>query len=258
MKKWMVSFFFLIVLSLGITSPASADIKDENIPTAIEIIRLINEFRVENGLYPYTFNYTLSLAAQDHSEWQAENRVVQHNEENGTDDGYSATPEVAMDFWIHSPVHYPLVVSEVYHEIGVGVAINEFGQKYYTVNIGMIPGITSPGPSDYRAPTVEEYKGGESVPIRLAEPQDDGAIYHIYVKGQTMAAIAEAYGISLDELLLLNDLAPNSTPPDGSLLLIQQPTGEPIIVATVTPNYTAFPTPTPRTTATSTPMVEPT
>lgn len=265
MKKWIVSFLLIIILTVLPASPASAEIDDADVPEAIEIIRLINEFRVTLGLNPYTFSFDLARAAQDHSEYQARTGISSHVGEGGSHErdrakvygydqgvatfnvdemiynGITATPEVAVQWWIDSPIHYPLVTSDVYQEVGVGIAYSEEGRKYYTVNIGVVPGYTSPGPMSYRAPSVEEYKGAPPTPVEVSEPEFDGSIYHNYVQGQTLEAIAEAYEIPLNTLLTLNGLTASSKPVDGQLLLIQPPTVAP---PTSTPVPTDAPEPT--------------
>lgn len=267
MRKWILSFMLVVVLGALLVSPVSADIDDSDIPEAIEIIRIINEFRATMGLYPYTFDKELSLASQDHSEWQAETGISDHRGLNGSTErertmargydqgvatfrvdeiiynGFTATPQKALDFWINSRIdHYPRLVSDVYHEIGVGIAYSDAGRKYYTVVVGMIPGITTQGPPDYTAPTEEEFKGAPCLPVEVAEPEEDGSIYHAYIQGQCLDEIASAYEIPLDTLLLFNNLSASSTPGDGVLLLIQQPAESTFPTVTVTPESTKTPT----------------
>ena len=265
MRKWILSFILVVVLGALLVSPASAEIDDADVPEAIEIIRQINEFRVGLGLNPYTFNLDLARAAEAHSEWEAETGTSSHVGENGSHErdrakvynydrgvatfnvdemiynGITATPDAAMYFWTNSPIHYPLVTSDVYHEIGVGIAHSEDGRIWYTVNIGVVPGYTSPGSMSYRAPLEEEYKSDPTTPVEVAEPEFDGAIYHNYVQGQSLEAIAEAYEIPLSTLLTLNGLTAGSKPVEGQVLLIQPPR---VAITTETPIPTDAPLPT--------------
>ncbi|MFN2143898.1 MAG: phosphotransferase, partial [Anaerolineales bacterium] len=272
MKTTKILIVLLLIFTLLGAQPASAELADEYVPEAVEIIRLINEYRVSQGLNPYTFNQKLALAAQGHSEYQASinspgTHVGETDETHTSTDrarmqGYNgdveyfrtdemiynggfATPQKAFDWWKGSPIHNGIMISEIYHEIGVGIAVSSSGQIYYTVDVGMIPNVTVPGPMEYRAPTVEEYKpANESIEIVTAAPGMDGSIYHTYKQGETLPAIAVAYGITLEKLLTLNNLSASETPEDGTLLLIQLPAP------------TSTPTPTRPPTATPEPQVE--
>ena len=266
-----VLILLLVLMMLG-TQSASAELADEDVPDAIEIIRLINEYRVGLGLWPYTFDQTLALTAQGHSEYQALNNISTHKGEGGTTStdraraqGYSdasffrtdemiyngsfATPQKAFDWWKSSPIHNGIMTSDVYHEIGVGIARSAEGRIYYTVNVGMIPNATSRGASSYTAPSVEEYKVS-SIPVEVSPPGADGSIYHTFRSGQTLPAIATAYGISLDDLLRLNTFAADELPEDGGILLIHLPDEQEVPTPTPT---SPPPTPTPEPTATQEP-----
>ncbi len=272
MKTRSFVLILLLVLLMFGTQPASAELADEDVTDAIEIIRLINEYRVGLGLWPYTFDQTLALTAQGHSEYQALNNISTHKGEGGTTStdraraqGYSnasffrtdemiyngsfATPQKAFDWWKGSPIHNGIMTSDVYHEIGVGIAHSAEGRIYYTVNVGMIPNVTSRGASSYTAPSVDEYKVS-SIPVEVSPPGADGSIYHTYKNGETLAAIATAYEISLDDLLRLNTFAADELPADGDILLIRLPVEQEVPTPTPT---SPPPSPTPEPTATEEP-----
>ena len=138
--------------------------------------------------------------------------------------GSFATPQKAFDWWKQSSIHNGIMISESYHEIGVGIAHSSEGRIYYTVNVGMIPDVTTLGAMSYRAPSVDEYKPvNEGIEIVTSAPGADGSIYHTYKQGETLPAIAVAYGITLENLRTLNDLSASDTPADGQLLVIKLP-----------------------------------
>jgi murein DD-endopeptidase MepM/ murein hydrolase activator NlpD len=87
--------------------------------------------------------------------------------------------------------------------------------------------------------------------VMTATPQFDGTVTHVVQYGQTLLTIAQAYGITVEELRTLNGFAPDFTAiwPDD-VLIIRKGTGasEPTATAETTP--TATPTLTPRPTYT--------
>jgi len=100
--------------------------------------------------------------------------------------------------------------------------------------------------------------------IILSTPAPDGSISHTVQEGEFLINIAEAYGITLDELLALNGLTSDVIQP-GQVLVIRQATSpQPALTsgtvqvptATLRPSLTPLPTLTPYLTAT--PTVTPT
>lgn len=83
--------------------------------------------------------------------------------------------------------------------------------------------------------------------IITSTPMADGAIVHFVADGETLASIAEAYGVSMIEIRALNGLAPDSSSifPDQKLIIRLAPT------LTITPTITPV---TPRPTRSPTPV----
>jgi len=97
--------------------------------------------------------------------------------------------------------------------------------------------------------------------IILSTPAPDGSISHTVQEGEFLINIAEAYGITLDELLALNSLTAESVIQPGQVLVIRQATSpQPALTsgtvlvptATLRPSLTPLPTLTPYLTATPT------
>lgn len=107
--------------------------------------------------------------------------------------------------------------------------------------------------------------------IITATPQPDGSIVHVVQEGETLATIAEAYGVSMAEIRALNGLAPTANlifPGERLIIRIAPtPTETPTITPTVprptrtptpvTPTRTPVPTRTPAPTLTPTPTPHP-
>ncbi len=239
MKKKIVLVVFSAVIAMLLVFPAAAQTSTEQ-ETAQEIAALINGYRAENGLYQYVDNPTLAAVAQKHTDYQVSIQLSTHAGEGGstskdrvTASGYGggefifademiysggfATPEKALEWWKNSPIHNGIMLSEKYHEFGVGVRITE-DKIYYTVNFGSIQGVTSPGVGS--APV--ELDAASPVPVSVAEPAQDGAITHVVVEGQTIEGIAEAYQMSPEELQVLNNLAADAELTAGQAIVVKQ------------------------------------
>jgi Ser/Thr protein kinase RdoA (MazF antagonist)/LysM repeat protein len=239
-KKIVVFFVFVILISLT-TLPTSAAPLSDNEQEALQISKLINEYRQQNGLYEYVYSPVLAATAQKHGDYQASIEESTHYGENDSRSrdraeamgygsgsyifvsemiyaGQFATPQKALEWWKNSPIHNGIMLSEEYHEFGVAVARSET-RIYYTVNVGAVRGVTSPGVGS----------GGEilaeptSAPVATTTPDVRGGIYHIVQEGQTLAGIATAYNVDIDTLRLLTALTENSSLGAGQILLIKQP-----------------------------------
>lgn len=71
--------------------------------------------------------------------------------------------------------------------------------------------------------------------VIVSTPQADGAIYHQVVEGDTLYDIAEAYGMTISEINILNGNSPEANELYiGTFLLIKKG-----VIATVTPEATA-------------------
>ena len=89
-------------------------------------------------------------------------------------------------------------------------------------------------------------------PVVVSTPREDGAIVHIVQPGETLIGVANAYDISLADLLALNGMNENSFIYENQELIIRGP-NTPTPTATPTETPTPLP-PTPRPTRTPRPM----
>jgi len=140
---------------------------------------------------------------------------------------------------------------------------------------GLIGGVLSAVPGGRRALAADlsrgdsagfPQSGGTAAPgvpgFITSTPAADGSIRHIVKSGEFLVTIAQAYGISLDELLSLNNLSVESILQVGQELLIRKAThplpaltsGTVIApTATLRPSLTPQPSHTPVVTAVPTP-----
>jgi len=161
MKKYLRIFIFLIIFLVisSVTGSESVHAYLE-LDSAQEIIAVINQYRVENGLHVFQTNGDLMAAAQGHSEWMAETGNIDHIETDGSTPkeragaegygagyyywiselivgGWNASPQNAINWWKASPLHNYYLLSDYYFDIGAGVATNGTW-NYYTAVLGYI------------------------------------------------------------------------------------------------------------------------
>lgn len=106
-----------------------------------EVIRLVNEIRVENGLKPLTANWELSRVARYKSQDMVDNRYFSHTSPTygtpfqmirafglsfrtaGENIAYGQrTPQAVVNAWMNSSGHRANILNSSYTQIGVGYA----------------------------------------------------------------------------------------------------------------------------------------
>ncbi|MEM9149647.1 MAG: CAP domain-containing protein [Cyanobacteria bacterium P01_F01_bin.3] len=118
-----------------------------------EVLRLTNEFRVQQGRKPLTLNVELNEAAQKHSESMANDDFFSHTGKSGdsvgqraTDAGYTwnrvgeniaagqRTPADVVKGWINSPGHRANLLNPGFTDIGLGYFLLENDQGSINYN----------------------------------------------------------------------------------------------------------------------------
>ena len=108
-----------------------------------EVIRLVNEIRMENGLKPLTANWELSRVARYKSEDMSDNRYFSHTSPTygsafqmiqafglsyrsaGENIAYGQrTPAAVVNAWMNSSGHRANILNASYTQIGVGYCAN--------------------------------------------------------------------------------------------------------------------------------------
>ena len=108
-----------------------------------EVIRLVNEIRVQNGLSALTANWELSRVARYKSQDMADNRYFSHTSPTygtpfqmirsfglsyrsaGENIAYGQrTPQAVVNAWMNSSGHRANILSSSYTQIGVGYVAN--------------------------------------------------------------------------------------------------------------------------------------
>ena len=224
------------MFSLG-TSPVSAD---DSAPTGYDLVAAVNAYRAANGYYAIGTNSLVMSAAQTHADWIVQTGQGGHIGAGGSDEtvrvswtGYGGGAEIKCDEnwamsssvsdavysawsdWTHQEVMLNSWGNR-YTDIGGGVAKSSNGLYVFVLDVCLVVGQSSGGsvpensgsdnPAEpYIAPTVDtsNYIYG----VTVATPQADGSIVHTVRYGQSLIAIANAYGITVEQLRELNGMA---------------------------------------------------
>ena len=123
-----------------------------------QIISLINQTRIANGLNALTVNSSLMTSARAHSTDMALNNFVNHTGSDGSTawqrmqlagyvgrwggeniyGGYNTTPNQAYSWWLGSTPHLNNILGIYYRDVGVGYAYCSSGtyRNAYTINFG--------------------------------------------------------------------------------------------------------------------------
>lgn len=116
--------------------------------TETQLVELINDYRVSQGLNPLEVINHISYKSEEHNEYMIENNVVNHDyfqarsnniinvlgaEKVGENIAYNyVTPQSALSAWLNSPGHKANLEGDYTH-FGISVTVNpETGRKYYT------------------------------------------------------------------------------------------------------------------------------
>ena len=116
-----------------------------------EVFDLVNQERAIAGLHLLHWDNRLFDAARGHSEDMAEQNYFSHDSLDGrsfsdriTEAGYPwnacgeniafgySTPQTVMNAWMNSPGHRKNILSPRYSHTGVGVAVDDDGDYYFT------------------------------------------------------------------------------------------------------------------------------
>jgi len=114
-------------------------------------------------------------------------------------------------------------------QIGAGVAQVE-ETVYYVLNVVVDYASSPTGLATSKTETPEV------VPVDIATSQADGSIIHTVEKGQALWSIAITYGVTVDQLRILNNLSETANIYEGQQLYVRAAyTQTPTLTSTVTP-----------------------
>ena len=182
---------------------------------AAEMIAVINALRASYGLAPYAVDPGLMAMAQEHSRYQASIHKSTHQHSDGSDPpdlgvvenvaggtlGYITPQIVVYKIWADAG-HLHTMIGYEGGVMGVGVA-NDGETEYYTLEVRPTGTVSRP-PAE--GTPVRAATPLPVVPLATVTPREDGSIVHQVGYGQTLWAIALAYGVKIDQLRAWNNL----------------------------------------------------
>jgi LysM repeat protein len=272
MRRIIFHVFFLAVLFFSLnTQPNTARAQAGS---AQELAAAVNALRASHDLAPYTVDPGLMAFAQSRSDYQASIGKITHTMADGSQPadhgvfeniggGQNASISTVIQYQWKDYWHQHTMIGFTEGYIGTGVAIAD-GFVYYTLVVRRTGGFTYIQPTAAppgSTPAPGQSTDGVVFSIVTSTPGSDGLVMHKVASGETLWTIAEAYGVTIDELASLNGLnAANPVIFTGRDLIIRAahtPTPTVTITATPEPSPTATatrrPTRTPRLTATPAP-----
>ncbi len=147
-----IIFVSLLIAQPGFAAPATAPIEESD--PAETILQLVNEWRIQEGLWPLRQNNSLQTMAQAQAEYikprieTITDEIDFHKDSRGRlpperakqdyqwpltssasaapaprigENAAVGSPKYAMNFWKSSDIHRRAALSNIYHEVGVGV-----------------------------------------------------------------------------------------------------------------------------------------
>jgi uncharacterized protein YkwD/LysM repeat protein len=251
-------------MAAGRTAAAMAD----------ELIAAVNALRAEQGLSALAVNPLIMQVAQTQAEYMAATGQITHYSADGKRPfqraleagfpvagdlslggfysenivaGGNLSPQGAVEMWLGDDPHRNTMFSVNRSHVGAGVAVDG-DYVYYVLDTALIsnePVSQTVVVADLPTP------GALLAPITISTPAADGSVIHTVRTGETLWSIAAVYGLTVDQLVQINQLSSDQfIHPDDQLII--QPSHTP----TASPIPTLKPSATPRP-ATATMPIEP-
>ena len=238
-----------------------------NAPGAYDVVAAVNSLRASRGLAALEIDGSLMAAAQVQADYLASiggpNISDGHQGAGGTyaydraaAAGYPlpqgvdvlecwalANISVSINniindyiFW-GDPAHMDVMLHRYGKNVGAGV-VEKDGSVYYILDVSTVWGVSTDntgGTPSVKVSTLATTP--QVVPVIVSTPKPDGSISHVVEPGQALWSIAIAYGVTVEQLRLLNNLASNTN---------KIYVGEPLVIRlayTPAPSPTITPTP---------------
>ncbi len=233
--------------------------------SAAEVIAQVNALRAEHGLPAYQTNSILMKVCQDQSDYMASIGTYSDYDAQGRGSGAralaagyplagdlsrgglisenvywgtNATAAQAISFWTSDAMHRIALFDTGFRDTGAGVTV--VGNAYFYCQIAALS--TGGAPQPY-TPAPPSLPAIPAATIVVSTPNTDGSIVHVIHSGDTVGAIASAYGVPLADIYRLNNINANTIIYPGHKLIIQAAASATPIPPT--PSRTRLPTATP-------------
>ncbi len=249
-----------LMLLLGLISLPAGVVFSASGATAADLIALINGWRVAEGysaliedplldVTAYDTAYTMAVQGLHAHIGNAAGRIAAYGYGDGST--VHCTENFAMSYgeadineissYWNDPDHRLPATYAYYKHVGAGVASYN-GVYYYVLHACYTSaGTYTPGSGTNTTTTATSIVSQIIVPVVTATPQADGSVMHIVQSGQSLWAIATAYGTKIDTIKQLNSLTSDSIY-NGDELIIYPAGSMPTPAPSATPSPTAAPT----------------
>lgn len=230
--------------------------------SAYDLVVAVNTYRNLNSLNQLATNVYLMAAAQQHATYLANTYGTTppgesqgHVGEGGSDAterakqiGYTIITGVQVrEAWagVDASTSLETLLNSTWGDSNnAGVMLNQYASQigagmaqvdnivYYVLNISVDYSI-APTSSTLTAKTTET---PGVVPVVVSTPKPDGSITHVVEKGQALWSIAITYGVTVDQIRILNNLSDNAAIYEGQNLIVRPAfTSTPTLIPTNTP-----------------------
>lgn len=253
----------LLLCLLSATSVASLSLHPRNFQAVDDMVNEVNSLRASLSLPAYRVNSILMTIAQQHADYLASIESTKYYGEDGSRPyqralaagypvsgdltfggtfsesiyaGTKLSPAQVVGIWQGIERDSNTLTSPAYQDMGVGIAVK--GEvTYFVLDVGASSSDPAPGVSFETASTTGAPPTGSGTPevvVLTVTPLEDGSVYHVVQSGEAQWSIANAYGITVEELRKMNRLTSEDIF-EGQRLLIFQPTLEtPTTLPTIT------------------------
>jgi uncharacterized protein YkwD len=239
---------FLLLVASRLFLPTSILAESVGQSNSNELIVAVNSLRVANGLPPYNPHPILMKIAQAHADYMAASGSVTHYGPGGErpfqralNAGYPVAgdlslggffsenilagrfaPERAVQIWQGDAPHLNTMLSPNLKDIGAGVTkVGDF--IYYVIDAGLVSNAPTKFTPSVPIGTPDEPGISQFiVPVVTSTADETGLVYHEVQSGQSLWAIAIAYGTKIDEIRRLNKLQTGAPIFPGDRLLVRK------------------------------------
>lgn len=248
----------LILVLLSFPGSLSIVLAKTTPPAPEDMVKAVNNLRSLKNIPEFRINKLLMSSAQGHAEYLASIGKFSSTGAGKTDEtdralaaGYgdstgtvcgeavaiaqSATnvDYIVTNVWNDAKHRDLVLLNSDFKDIGVGIGVDGEGIIYYVVDTctkNDEAAVQTPGTR--RTGTLEV----EVIPVT---PKENGAVVHVVATGETLWSIANAYNMTTDQILLLNNLkTPDTMIYVGQKLLLRAantPTLSPTVTQTPRP-----------------------
>ncbi len=262
MQKLRKMTLFLLILLLLVPSFANPNrttqAKDAQAPlqtvSAYELIAAMNVLRMANGLPALIEHPIIDAVAQGTAQIMADNLLSWHigdvkgriaaagyggggtvfATENFAVASDGVTIDQIMLMWDDFD-HMRPATQPYYCHVGAGTAKASNGMTYFILQAAYISGVpceAAPPISITPIPGQTPIVPGIITPVELVEPDESGNYLHIVKPGQSFWSIAVAYGVTIKDILLWNNLPDSYVLQTGDELLIAGPESRALVTPT--------------------------